>query len=78
MSCFKPRVSFSLNFGSHFSVMRDNSSVLFQLRFYMIWTKGTHQSEKFQTFDCSHEISQNLYFDRLLLLEVYKTSAKKV
>ena len=36
-----------------FSVMRDNSSVLFQ-------------STKFQTFDCSLKISPNLYFDRLL------------
>ena len=44
----------------------------------MIWTNGVHQSAKFQTFDCSREISPNLYFDRLLLLQVYKISAKKV
>ena len=44
----------------------------------MIWTKGAHQSAKFQTFDCSHEISLNLYFGRLLLLKVYKTLAIKV
>ena len=25
----------------------------------MIWTKGTHQSVKFQTFNCSHEIPPN-------------------
>ena len=43
----------------------------------MIWTKGTHQSPKFQTFDCSHEILPNLHFERLLLLNVYKISAKK-
>ena len=43
----------------------------------MIWTKGTHQSAKFLTFDCSREISPNLYFDRLLLLKGYKVSAKK-
>ena len=30
-----------------------------------------------QTFDYSCEISPNLYFDRLLLLKVYKVSAKK-
>ena len=53
MSFFKQKVSFSLNFGSLFSVMRDNFSVLFQLKLYMIWTKGAHQSTKFQTFDCS-------------------------
>ena len=44
----------------------------------MIWTKGAHQSAKFQTFNCSRKISPNLYFDRLLLLKVYKISAKKV
>ena len=43
----------------------------------MIWTKRTRQSEKFQTFDCSREISSNFYFIRLLLLKVYKISAKK-
>ena len=41
----------------------------------MIWTKGAHQSAKFQTFDCSRKISPNLYFDRLL--KVYKILAKK-
>ena len=42
----------------------------------MIWTKGAHQSAKFQTFDCSRKISPNLYFGRLLSLKVYKISAK--
>ena len=32
---------------------------------------------KFQTFDCSHEISPNLYFDMLLVLKVHKISPKK-
>ena len=45
----------------------------------MIWTKGAHQSAKFQTFDCSRKISLNLYFDiRFLMLKVYKILAKKV
>ena len=35
--------------------MRYNSSVLFHLNLYMLWTKGVHQSANFQTFDCSHE-----------------------
>ena len=39
MSFFKQKVSFSLNFGWLFSVMRDNSSVLFYLKLTMIWTK---------------------------------------
>ena len=43
----------------------------------MIFTKVAHQSAKFQTFNCSDEISPNLYFARLLLLKVYKISAKK-
>ena len=43
----------------------------------MIFTKGAQHSAKFQTFDCSGEISPNVYFDRLLLLKVYKVSAKK-
>ena len=38
----------------------------------MIWTKGTHQRAKFQTFDCQCEIVPNLYFDSLLLLKVYR------
>ena len=44
----------------------------------MIFAKEAHQSAKFQNFDCSGQISPNLYFDRLLLLKVYKISAKKV
>ena len=36
-----------------------------------------HRIAKFQTFDCSGEILPSLYFDRLLLLKVYKVSAKK-
>ena len=44
----------------------------------MIFTKGAHQSVKLQTFDCSGEISPNMYFDKLLLLKIYKISAKKV
>ena len=39
----------------------------------MIFKKGAHQSAKFQKdFGCSGEISPILYFDRLLLLKVYK------
>ena len=33
---------------------------------------------KVQNFDCPREISPNLYFDRLLLVKVYRISAKKV
>ena len=41
----------------------------------MIWTKGADPSAKFQTFNCSRKISQNLYIDRLR--KVYKILAKK-
>ena len=78
MSYLKLQVNFTLNFASLFSLMRNNSSVLFELRLYMIWTKEAHQSTKFQTFDCSGKISPNLYLDRLLLLKVYKILDKKV
>ena len=39
MSSFKPRVSFPLNFASPFSVMKHNSSDIFYLKHYMLWTK---------------------------------------
>ena len=77
ISYLKLQISFSLNFASFCSVMRDNSSVLFYLKLYMIWTKRAHQRAKIQTFDCSHKISPNLYFDRFL--QVYNNIlAKKV
>ena len=44
----------------------------------MIWTKGAHQTAKFQIFDCLHKISPNSYFHRLFLLKVYKNLAEKV
>ena len=43
----------------------------------MILTKGAHQIAKFRTFNCSDVVSLNLHFDRLLLLKVYKISAKR-
>ena len=43
----------------------------------MIWTKGAHQSATFQAFDCSLEISPNLYLNRLLLSKAYKITTKK-
>ena len=48
MSFFKQKVSFTLNFESLFSVMRGNSSVLFQLKLYMIWSKGMCKISDFQ------------------------------
>ena len=48
MSFLKPRASFSSNFASVSTVMRDNSSVLFHLKLYMLSTKGTHQVQIFR------------------------------
>ena len=78
MSYLKPQARFSLNFASLFNVMEDKSSVLFYLKRYMIFTKGTHHSAKFQISDCSGEISPNLYFDRLLCWKYIKFQLKKV
>ena len=36
-------------YGPFVSVMRHNSSVLFHLKLYMLWTKGAHQNANFQT-----------------------------
>ena len=76
---FKARSQSSLNFASLVRAMIDNSSVLFQLKLYMIWRIWAHQSPKLQTFNCSLKISRNLHFDsRFLLLKVYKILVKKV
>ena len=64
MPFLQPRVSFTSNFAPLFSVMRYHSSVLFHVKRYMLWTKGTHKSANFQIFDCSREISGN--YDRRL------------
>ena len=47
MSFLKPRASFSSNFVSLSTVMRDNCSVLFHLKLYMLSTKRTHQVQIF-------------------------------
>ena len=78
MSYLKPHVSFSLNFASLFSFMRDNYSVLSWLKLNKIFTKGAHQSPKISgKFQLLRLISPNLYFGRLLLLKLGTISAKK-
>ena len=56
-SFYKPWVGFSLNFALSFSVMTHNSSEIFQLKHYMLWTKTAHQRTTFQTFECFNESS---------------------
>ena len=46
MSYLKPQVSFSLDFASLFSVMRDTLLYFFYLEVYMIWTKASQQRFK--------------------------------
>ena len=55
MSFLEPRVSFSTNFASLFSVMRHTSSVLFHLNLFILWTKRSNESANFQSFDCLHK-----------------------
>ena len=55
MSFLEPRVCF-LQKLNHSSVSWDITLPhFFHLKLYMLWTKRTHQSANFQTFDCSHE-----------------------
>ena len=54
-SSFKQKVRFYSNFASLFIVMRHNTFVLFHLNLHLLWSKGAHQNENFQIFDCLHE-----------------------
>ena len=63
MSFLKPRASFSSNFASLSTLMRDNCSVLFHLKLYMLSTKGTHQLTKFLViFQATSQFSLQLRF----------------
>ena len=42
-------------FGSPLSVTRHNSSALFYLKLFILWTKRAHQNSNFRNCDCSHE-----------------------
>ena len=46
----KAKVSFSSNFESTFSAIKHDSSVLFQLKHYIFWSKAAHQSANFWNF----------------------------
>ena len=59
ISFSRPQVSFSSNFASLFSVMKDNSSLLFQVKRYIFCTKGTNKSGNFENFRCSGQNSPN-------------------
>ena len=74
----KQQISFSLNFVSLFSVMRRNSSVLFQLKFYILSTKGAYQCTNLVKLQVSSQKSEIFYFDEVLLSKLSNVSCKKV
>ena len=55
MSILKQQVNFSSIFISFFIVMTIYTSVNFKLINFLLWTKGSHQSSNFDTFECSGE-----------------------
>ena len=50
MSFSKPQGSFSSNFACLFSIMKDDSLILFYLKGYILCTKGTNQNANFGDF----------------------------
>ena len=50
MSILKRQVNSSSDFSSFFSVITHNSSVHFYLMHFLLWTKGSYESTKFDTF----------------------------
>ena len=61
------QIGFSSNFASLFSIIRHNSSVLFQLKFYILSTKGAYQCINLVKWHLSSRKSDILFFDGLLL-----------
>ena len=49
------QVNSSSNFASFFIVMTRNSPVNFKLIHFVLWIKGSHQSQNFETLECSGE-----------------------
>ena len=50
LSFLKAQVSFPSNFASIFSAMKDNSSVIFYLKHYILWAKKSSIKCKFLSF----------------------------
>ena len=61
MSFFKQKVSFSSKFGSFFSVMRDNSSVLFSWNFICYWQNWYMKVQMFRLATARIKIHQILH-----------------
>ena len=77
LSFLKQQVSFSSNFASLFIVMRHNSSILFQLKFYILSTKSAYQSTNSVKFHVSSYKSEILHSDELFLSKSYTVLAKR-
>ena len=58
-SCHFPnhKSVFSSDFASIFNVVKDNASVIFQVKHYILCMKETKQSENFENFECSGQNS---------------------
>ena len=55
MSILKRKINSSSIFVSFSIVMTHNSSGNFKLMYFLLWTKGSHQSPNFDNFKCSGE-----------------------
>ena len=77
LSFLKQQISFTSNFASVFSVMRHKSSLIFQLKFYILSTKGAYQSTNLVTFYVSSRKSKILHFDVFLLSKIIQSFSEK-
>ena len=62
MSVLKLQVNSSVSFALFFIAMTHNSSVNFKVIPFLLWTKGSHQSLNFDTFECSGENVPNFSY----------------
>ena len=67
LSFLKQKIGISSNFSPLFIIMRHNSSVSFQLKFYMLSAKGAYQSSNLVKFHLRGRKSEILHFGGLLL-----------
>ena len=62
LSFLKQKISFSSNFVPLFGIMRHNSSMLFQLKLYILSAKVAYQSTNLVKFHLSSRKSEILHF----------------
>ena len=79
MSVLKQQVSSSSNCALFFIVMARSSSVNFKFIHFVPWTKGSHQSSNFDTFEHSAEnLPNSCHFpsNKLVFLQILHHSSK--